>query len=174
MNKYLVLIFITGALAGCASPPVAKVPMKNGWNPNEVVWSIGDGTATLTGSAALLTKGGDVKTCATRVVTLTPFSTYSAERIARIYGNTWKGFSDRGDPTLPERYYEATRKDRTTTCDGQGNFIFENLPAGDYFVITGVSWQTPTSYGGLSMQGGVLMIQVKLETGKTKKVVLSP
>lgn len=69
------------------------------------------------------------------------------------------------EPDLPE-YHELVL---STTCDGQGNFRFENVADGDFYVVTAITWETAYTY-----EGGPLMKRVSLQGGETVRVVLAP
>ena len=57
-------------------------------------------------------------------------------------------------------------------ADGQGQFHFDNLSAGEYYVVTYVVWEAPTQYG-LSPQGCSLMQNVHLQAGAKEQIVMS-
>ena len=60
---------------------------------------------------------------------------------------------------------------RQAVCDAQGYFTFEDLPAGEYFVVTSVTWVV----GSSSLpEGGWLMQRVRVEAGRARRVVLAP
>ena len=59
---------------------------------------------------------------------------------------------------------------KTTQCDAQGNFEFENITDGEFYVTTTVFWMP----GQYIRNGGHLMKRVKVAGGETKKIILSP
>ena len=167
---------ITAAMltAGCAT---VEVPITNDFSSEEVNWFNSDGENTITGSAFLRTKGGDVKTCAGYDVTLMPYSDYASERMAYIYGNPIEGYRTLGlqrKYTFSNESAEYHKYSKETRCDAQGEFAFYQLPDGDYYVLAGVSWQTGVGAGAeLFPEGALLMKRVTVADGKTKKVTLT-
>jgi hypothetical protein len=172
MNRHIALLIFTLFLAGCAAttPPPPR-HLTSEWNPADVAWSAEKGTGSITGQAFFQTRGGQPRTCAGLEVSLIPQSPYADERIEAIYGDTVKGYR----PAWRGRIHFAP--DHTTyhdtmieaVCDAQGNFSFEDLPAGTYYVITRLTWQVD-----YSVQGGSLMQRVELNEGETKRVILTP
>jgi hypothetical protein len=63
---------------------------------------------------------------------------------ANLLGNDFK-FDPGLDPFI-----------RRTKGDGQGNFVFEGIPPGQYYLLSRVTWCVPTQYG-CNQQGGDLM-----------------
>lgn len=169
-------LLVAVALASCAPMPgsvTTVVPLTTKYDPAETAWYRQGGTASITGSALLRTRGGDAKTCAGLPVSLVPRSTYADERMSRLFGSTDHGFEPVYSPerlagTDPD--YEAGIQ--RSICDAQGSFAFEHLAAGTYYVTAKVVWEAPTTYG-LSPQGGVVMLKVVLASGETRRVVLT-
>ncbi len=119
------------------------------------------------------TRGGDVKICAGFEARILPKSAYSTERLTKIYGSPDGGYRNSyAIPTLDPAPAAFDAPMRKTTCDSQGNFEFTNLPDGDYFVGSTVTWSAPGQYG-LSQQGGWIMLPVSLKGGETKSIVLT-
>jgi hypothetical protein len=90
-----------------------------------------------------------------------------------MYGNADRGYMSvrrqRNLEQAPPEYYAATLK---TTCDAQGNFRFERVPAGDFYVVTIVRWGVPS--GGITLpQGGALMRRISVAPGQSVSVLLS-
>lgn len=133
----------------------------------------GEGKTTVEGQAFLRTMVGEIRTCAGAEVFLIPVTSYSSERMHNIYGNTTGGrnllldrrVADEPDP----RYWSAKR---TTVCDAEGDFAFENVPDGQYFVATQVTWRVPTSQYSSRSEGGSLMKRVHVTTGQDSVRVL--
>jgi predicted small lipoprotein YifL len=126
------------ALAGCASrPPVILPPL------DEAAYQpfAADGTATVTGSSFLVTKGGDIKKGAARQVFLIPETTFLTARMneADNWYSTyeWLGFSGTPEDTIAK----AWRHTRIAVADVDGRFVFKKVPAGKYVVETQLFWQ---------------------------------
>jgi hypothetical protein len=162
------IVLVASLLFGCAAPR-RQIALTNSFNAADVAWAKGTGTGKIIGSAVIQTVGGVPRNCAGRVVDLFPVSMYSSERFGNIYGNTNKGYINGVGP-LMEQNADYLATSRKATCDAQGAFEFDELPDGEYFLTTIVAWQA-TQY---RTEGGALMLRVKSESGKTKKVVLAP
>lgn len=177
MKKAIFASALLLTLAGCAAlapRPPKEVTLQTTFNPANVAWFNTQGTGEITGQAFVQTRGGNPRTCAGNKVGLFPQSAYGDERLTAIYGNASHGFlpiGSQGTKFTPDSdAYHKTMKE--TTCDAQGNFAFTHLPAGNYFIITGVAWSTR---GGVSPdQGGGLMQSVTLKSGETKHVIITP
>lgn len=131
---------------------------------------------TIEGNALLRTRGGDVRTCAGYQVALVPATTATERVIREAFGEGDSAFkSARGladaDP-LPPSLAEDPRI-QSGVCDAQGDFAFDDLKNGEYFVVTQVLWDVPGAYGASNTQGGTLMQKVAVQGGETRKIVLT-
>lgn len=169
------------ALGACATadPAPRYFPaIATQFDPAEIVWFSEPGAGRIDGSAVLRTVGGEARTCAGLQAHLVPLSSYAEARFRMMYpGQGARGYlpATRGlswaetDPG-----YEAAT--RSTVCDAQGNFTFDRLPDGEYFVTAQVTWGVPNVgryYSYTSVQGGMLMQQVRVAEGETQRIVLS-
>lgn len=182
MKKLLTITAAAFGLIGCATAPAPKVSILSVFNPQDVVWAAGEGTSGVKGSAVLMTNNGSPRTCAGKEVALIPVSAYSTERMYVLYGSVPSFRQIRGDNIsgvynpiqtindTPAQYVATARK---TKCDAQGNFEFENIPSGDYFVLTQVVWMTPFGNYSQSYNGGTLVDRITLHPNKITKVILS-
>ncbi|CDT53427.1 putative lipoprotein [Vibrio coralliirubri] len=159
------------ALAGCAT----VTPMQNTFAPSDVEWSQEEGDATVRGQAFLRTVGGEVKTCAGYQIDMVPVSPYSEERISIIYGNTVKGFRSTSPfsagGTPPQAPAEFLNYNLVSVCDATGSFEFEDVPAGEYFIVSGITWQV--SSDSIVPEGGTLMQRIKVKSASNKKYIMS-
>ena len=122
------------------------------------------GNATIRGQGFLRQRGGTVVTAAGSSVYLNPSTSYSAE---------WYTCALAGVALQPpdER---AAKYVRQAQADAEGRFTFRDLPAGEYFVLTSVSWDAPVGYkGGMVTQGGVVGSLVVVGEGESKDVILT-
>jgi len=159
-------------LSGC----VQKVATVNQFDPSEVEWSKASGDNTITGQAFVRQNGGGVVTCAGEDVQLTPRSAYNTERVINTFGSAdkpgYRTFSSLlGGKVAEESNAAAKTFTRITSCDAEGDFSFENLPSGDYFLGTAVRWQVPN---GFIPEGGGLFAPVSVSGGETKRVLMKP
>lgn len=123
------------------------------------------GTATVTGQAFMRTRGGDVKVAAGSVVFLSPVTTYSLD----WYNRSYLGGVQLSEPD--PRLHDYTSR---TTADGFGRFKFKNVPAGEFFVSSSVTWEAPTGYNGmLQTHGGIVANRFWVEEGKDVEVIVT-
>jgi hypothetical protein len=163
------LLLAALVLNGCASP----ITLKAHFEPRDVAWFYARGTNTLEGSAIARAYNGSAKTCAALPVTLFPVSPYAKERMLALYGSVEEGFNPAlmGRPANFENDDPAYLKTaKTTRCDARGRFAFSELPDGDYFLVSEVTWHDRRA--GLP-QGGYLMRRLQVSTGETKEVLLA-
>lgn len=170
MKRLFAFTLFCSACATSAKPPIQ---VQSRFDPQEVAWFSQAGSNTIRGSAVLRTVGGDVKTCGGLKVSLVPVSTYALERVRRSYGSDQRGYMPARKGvnlvTPPPGYLQTTKE---TRCDADGDFTFPNLPDGDYFVVTMITWGIPTRYFTRT-EGGHLMQRVRLAGGQTAEVVLT-
>ena len=157
----LLSLAILLALAGCASRPI----------PRQVVFNEADyaqyaepGTATIRGQAFLVQAGGNVVKAAGREIALRPKTGYSEEWYARHIIN---------NETLEPGDTRILKYIRTVNADADGNFQFENVPAGEYYVTCFLTWGAYTGGYGLSPQGGWMVKRITVLPGSNIRVQLS-
>ncbi|MBZ9649997.1 hypothetical protein K9B33_20900 [Sphingobium sp. 3R8] len=165
-----VALMATGAVA---KKPAMEPDSQVAFDPAEASWASIPGANKIAGNALLRTVGGDVRTCAGFTANLIPVTRYGADRVRIIYGTELGGFhpsrTDRSvAPARPE--YSAIAK--SVTCDAQGDFEFNDLADGEYYVQSQVTWGVPTRYF-TRVEGGLLIQRVRVEGGETKRIVLT-
>jgi hypothetical protein len=121
------------------------------------------GTGSIEGQAFAKTLGGDVKFAAGNTIACTPVTSYSEEWFATAVLRERRMVP--GDPR-EEKYI------RHTTADGFGNFLFENLPAGTYFITTNIVWYVPSKYG-FQRTGGWAQTTVDLPESKRVRAIVT-
>lgn len=170
-------------LAGCAAPSVQPVRspyvdyvVGAPFDEPQAKALMQPGAGKVTGSAFMRQRGGGVVTCAGSAVRLVPGTAYAVERFTALNGTAPTAGSTmyRGALETPARFtpepLQYVLLQRSATCDAQGRFKFDNVPAGQYFVVTRVSWRV-----GYAVQGGDLSHLVTVqENGPDLDVVLSP
>lgn len=113
----------------------------------------GEGTATLEGEAFLRLQSGNIKNCAGAAVLLVPATEYDLAIIKSITFSMDRALKKAGP---------AARYWREAQCDSQGRFSFEDLPVGEWIVLTDVTFAVVdqnrvlgnlTSGGGLAGKG---------------------
>lgn len=127
-----ILFLVAAALTGCATSPTAR------WTPiafdaNE--YSIFDttGTGVLRGQVFAKTKGGNIKKGAGNNVYLMPNTKFTRQ----LYDNSLVlGLQKSEEPD--SRYFTYHQVKLT---DGEGRFEFQNLPEGNYRLISDITWE---------------------------------
>ena len=172
MKRVWMLPVIAVLASGCASPQL--VENQTHFDPKEAAVINERGANVIEGQAFLRQRGGGVVTCAGETVTLVPATSYAEERIRQIYGSAnggvrfwWDGLEfAETDP----RYYRMVREE---ICDATGDFRFDDVADGDYYVTTGVSWEVPVNVYYSSTQGGTLARRVQVAYGQIERVILN-
>jgi hypothetical protein len=121
----------------------------------------GPGTASISGQAFARAADGDVKFAAGSNVVLFPATPYTDEHWTRaVVGGQELAPMDSGVVAVT----------RVATGDGEGRFEFRGLPAGDYYVHTGVTWteRWPTTESHVVKLGQ----KVSLADGQDLKLIL--
>ena len=151
---------LAAALGGCAPTPTV-ISTLTPYDPAEARHIHDTGMTTVEGQAFLRTTIGEVRTCAGREANLIPVTGYSRERMTNLYESTVQGYYFNYSLILDEPDPRYLRDSRDGICDAEGDFVFKNVPPGDYFIVTVVSWCVPTGYG-CSWQGGSLMRRIEV------------
>ena len=130
------------------------------------------GKATVSGQAFLKQGGGGVVTCAGADALLFPATEYAKERITGIFGNEDGGYRTlnvyRGglfEASTNSDYLAYTRR---VVCDAEGDFNFDSVANGEYYVNSTVSW-----YVGNDSQGGALSKKISVKNGKDVRILLT-
>ncbi|OCW56860.1 hypothetical protein [Hoeflea olei] len=144
---------------------VAAPTITSSFNPQEAEFINRQGSGSISGQAFLRRNDGIVVYAAGSDVVLIPRTAYATERMNALYrGGKFNNLVP--DPaTTDPRYVEMTRK---TRANGEGRFRFENLAAGQYYVVTSVSWRA-----GDMNQGGNLMETATLADGENLELIMT-
>ena len=168
MKKYIIfgLIFL---VTSCTTTPVSQT--LSIYDRDQVAWSFSDGTGKVEGDGFLSRRDGMLVKCSGQQVNLIPLSDYAIERITNIYGNpnggyNTAGYGSRRVDEAVSTYWNDTRQ---TVCDVDGKFVFNNLPSGEYYVVTRVIWRVSDYVN----EGGVMSRRIKVKEGETVKVSLT-
>ena len=121
------------------------------------------GYNTIVGQAFMRQLGGGVVTAAGQEVMLVPVNPYTIEMGYAIE----HGLSRAGWVNLDRRY---RRYRKSTTADASGNFEFQNVPDGEWYIATKVTWGTGRY--SFAEQGGALITKVSVYSGETAKVIM--
>lgn len=134
------------------------VKLESPFNIDDVKFVKEVGSSTVTGTASLRLADGSVKGCAGFSIELLPVAAYSRERIVRTYGNDQRGqiLLEQDPPKFkPDepRYHDMLIKG---ACNQRGEFRFDQVPAGDYFVIAFIIWDDASGSTPRKTGGGVM------------------
>jgi hypothetical protein len=161
------------ALTACA----ASMPEQTKrFDPTDTAWANRTGPNAIVGTAKLEVDNGKLRTCASLPVRLAPDSSYTRERVERLYGDGDSAFVDareakevRAQPGAHvTKAYENSLK--AAACDASGRFAFKNLPDGTYYVMAPVVWRGKL---GEVSEGGFFMQRVTVAGGETKRIAMA-
>lgn len=133
-----------------------------------------NGPNAIKGSALIRQRGGGVVTCAGNPVFLMPVTARAREWAEHVYESTEGGYRAAGGRGVvfdeSDAVFAATK---TASCDTAGNFKFEAIGDGQFYVFTRITW---IAGAGIyqSLQGGSIMKPVTVSGGSTTEIVLSP
>lgn len=117
------------------------------------------GTGRIEGQTFMATRGGAVIRGAGREVWLNPVTSYSME---------WYERSVVGYQPLEPSDARAKRFSKTTIADADGNFSFDGLPAGEYYLACQIVWEA-----GSTTTGGIAHQRVTVREGQTTKAIVT-
>jgi hypothetical protein len=192
MKEYCLSVILVFTLVSCTSvehidkdiihsenaaqkPPVH---MKSTYNEEEVVSALRPtGNNVIKGIAFVTTKEDTHFTSGDRKVLLIPATAYTTEAMTHIYGNAEKGFVPYGqNPEFSSDGPSPFKDARTVQADDTGNFVFDNVRDGGYYVVTNVIWEESISLLvgsiGKRTRGGSLMCKATVSGGRTTSITL--
>ena len=149
------------ALSACT---VAPLPMNTEFNETDFIPYLQKGSAQIIGSAFVKTMGGDVKLGAGNEVELAPATPYIIERLRRATIN---------GENLAARDFRVSQYVRTTIADARGDFVFKDVPSGDYVLYCRIAWQVPFATYSTIETGGMAYARVTVRDGETVNVVVT-
>jgi hypothetical protein len=163
-------------LSACASrvytppPPPPRITLNGHFDRAQAQRMLEPGTNSLRGSALIRQQGGGVVSCAGQTVTLLPVSDIAREWSGHLFGSTSGGYQNAyvvAAKNFTNTEWSSLAK--TALCDAQGNFRFERVADGEFYVFTSITWTV-----GYRLQGGMLMKLVKLDGATMADLVLAP
>ena len=189
MKRALSILTATAALAalaGCATvePQRPQYPIARPAEPppppppptpiEEFAWSRQPGANVILARVAYRPRVGERWSCSGQSVALTPETSYSRDRIAALYGSNQSAIQTvaqvRARNTAVGAGLDYAAFVRSTTCDAQDRFAFQELPDGSWFVIVRVR---PVSAAGAPTGDGVVVMQrVEVRGGVTRQIDL--
>ena len=167
---YLLQLAIVALAFGCVAGPspnaLPPIRYEALYSEEEYAPFLKTGEGSVSGQAFLKTRGGDVKIGAGNEVTLDPLTAYSYEWWS-VAGRYWVRRNIL--PSVP-RFHEIRR---AAISDGEGRFVFRDLPDGDYIVRTWVTWEVPQLNYVDNTQGGLVWAAASVRNGGSADVVLT-
>jgi len=164
MKKIALLLFVC-FFTSCATMTPPQQISRMAFPEHEYQRLAKSGTAIVKGQAFLKTRSGDVKVAAGNEVILNPITSYSNE----WYEKAYRRGMNLGEPD--PRVWNYVIK---TVADGSGRFTFKNVPPGQYFVTTVVTWESATGYqGALQVQGGTVTKRTIVNDGDEVEVIVT-
>jgi len=162
MFRFTIVLLILG-LVSCKTTRevVQRVP----YNELEYVHFKKAGTAKATGQAFLRTSSGDVKYAAGSKVFLIPVTSISNQWYYQWYLVENHINPEKIIAKADTRHLAIIR---TKQANGNGRFTFENIPAGEYFIITRIVWKVDQN-----TVGGYVCNRVSIEDGESHNFVIT-
>ena len=161
MKFLAVSAVIAVALTGCVAPK-KTVLLSTRFAAQDHTAYMAKGTAKVTGQAFLRQQGGGTVTCAGSRAILLPATPYFLESTSILARGDM--VDNAGNTPGPSNAALL----RETRCDAQGNFDFENVPAGRYILMSEVTWVIANS-----RQGGMVKREVDVSDGSSNRFLLS-
>src|SRR5688572_6996514 len=131
--KHLLALAFLALLASCVA--VKPQPRLASFVDAEYAPYAQPGTGSIDGQAFLKTRSGDVKFGAGCEVSMNPVTSYSTEWYERLV----IGYVHLEPPDPRSNPFN-----RKTIADGSGNFLFEGLAPGDYYLSCRITWEVPS------------------------------
>lgn len=157
------------------SPCLASEPIKlsSSFNEDEVNWIKGKGGSSVSGTASIKLESGVNKGCASFKVELLPVASYSNERIFKTYGNNVGGqiLISQNPPKFEPDVKEYHELVIATTCDAKGEFQFNDVPQGDFYILAFIIWNEERD-GVSKTLGGAVMRKIQVKENSKLRVNL--
>ena len=170
MRKLLFAVVGFGLVAvGCVrQPQVINAPPTSQYDNEKAAMFMAEGPNTIRGNAFLKTRGGEVRTCAGNPVLLLPDVQYNRSVLQQSHPS---GSRSARQPSvdLGAATSVFTQYGRKTTCDSNGEFIFDNVAEGDFIILSRVVWEVP----GSGYQGGEMVDYVSTRNKSNQKVIIT-
>lgn len=149
-----IFILLVSSLAFSQEP----IQLENTFNNDDVKWVKTAGNSSIYGKAFLKLKNNETKGCAGFGVELLPVAKYSNERIFKIYGNNDHGqilVEDNLPKFTPDAkgYHDMVIK---TKCNADNEYAFNNITAGEYYVIGFIIWEINENSKTVKTGGAVM------------------
>lgn len=151
---------------GMACRCTRTVNVTSTFNPAEAEFINRKGQGQINGQLFMRQAGGNVVYGAGSVVHLFPQTTYTSERMQKVFQGG-KLFPSVLGLQIENEDPSFAKFKRSAKADGQGKFTFPDLAPGNYYVTGVVTWCVPGPYGSCNKQGGAFIETVAI-TGPQK------
>ena len=130
---------------------------------DDFTWSLSKGTGVIAGRGLLRGPGGYMQTAVGEDVVLIAKTPYTDEIVAV---SRKEGFFEEYTNVHKDPNYNKYRLRQT--ADAEGKFRFENLPAGQWYIVTRVIWYVRDQNSQVHLQGGLLWGQITIADGEVR------
>jgi hypothetical protein len=166
IKKFATLSMIA-ALVGCAAPPPATFsPLA--FDEAEYAALPTSGTGIIRGQVFAKTVGGDIKKGAGENVVIFPATKYGTQRYQeQVLGGKLAA-------STPDSRYN--KNVFVKTSDGDGKFEFNEIPPGQYYIFSQVTWSIfePNQFGPIErVQGGRVAREIEVKNGGVTEAILN-
>ena len=129
----------------------------------DFAWALKPGAGVIAGQGVLRAQGGILMPATGEAVTLVPRTPFTDDIVA---ATRTEGLFERYENAKRPPAYEKYR--RVVIADDRGYFRFENLPAGEWYIVTRVLWLTSDQLGQSILNGGLMWGQITLKDGEVR------
>jgi hypothetical protein len=158
-SMMLLVVSCAGMKISTTKPAIPRIPFPE----DEYAKLPISGTGTVSGSA-FIKLGGNIKAAVGERVILNPVTSYSKQ---------WYTVSYLGQNQLEPPDKRIGKYLKFKIADAQGRFTFKNVPPGEYYIITVVSWEEPVGSQGTHVsQGARLCKIITVKNHEETKVIL--
>lgn len=148
LRRTLAALVVPAVLAGCAwlPPKPRHIELMKPFDQDQALLMLREGAGTINGSALVLHPYGGAQNCAGYPVVLVPATPYADERMSAAYGPGGQGIVWPPAPIFNPDVLAYQAASRTVTCGAKGDFKFDKVADGSYYVVAAVPWRPlPTS-----------------------------